>query len=241
MAYTPVTFVDGVTPLNAANLNRLEDGVEAVTPLAEGAIPKSVMTTKGDLLAASAAATPARVGVGTTGQILTADPAQAAGVKWAAPPATGAIPVKIVSPRSRDLQGNSFFASAGFTNMDLGHWQFVQDVEGRIYGIARLSGSISSVNVRLSVTGDGGVARWAVNYLAAKDGTSMNSALAATTPVDVSLTGGGVYLQKDALFAIAGLSTFTALYLEIVHDGAHANDTCPGNSILLDASLDPTG
>jgi len=29
MAYTPVTFVDGVTPLNAANLNKLEDGVEA--------------------------------------------------------------------------------------------------------------------------------------------------------------------------------------------------------------------
>jgi hypothetical protein len=30
MAYTPVTFVDGVTPLNAANLNKLEDGVEAL-------------------------------------------------------------------------------------------------------------------------------------------------------------------------------------------------------------------
>ena len=239
MAYTPVTFVDGVTPLNAANLNRLEDGVEAVTPLAEGAIPKSVLTTKGDLLAASAAATPARVGVGTTGQILTADPAQPAGVKWAAPPATGAIPVKIVSPRSRDLQGNSFFANAGFTNMDLGHWQFVQDVEGRIYGIARLSGSISSVNVRLSVTGDGGVARWAVNYLAAKDGISMQAALTALAAQDISVPAS--FVQKDALFAIAGLSTFTALYLEIVHDGAHANDTCPGNSILLDASLDPTG
>jgi hypothetical protein len=49
-------------------------------------VDKSTATTKGDILAATAASTITRVGVGTDGQILTADAASAPGVKWAAAP-----------------------------------------------------------------------------------------------------------------------------------------------------------
>jgi hypothetical protein len=52
---------------------------------ADGAIPKSLMDAKGDLIVATAADTVARVAVGgTNGHVLTVDSAEAAGVKWAA-------------------------------------------------------------------------------------------------------------------------------------------------------------
>ena len=56
--------------------------IAASTPV-NTAILKSLVTTKGDLIAATASATPARLGVGTDNQVLTADSSQTAGVKWA--------------------------------------------------------------------------------------------------------------------------------------------------------------
>ena len=52
-------------------------------------IPDSLLTTKGDIIAATGASTPARLAVGTDGHVLTADAASAAGVKWAAATAGG--------------------------------------------------------------------------------------------------------------------------------------------------------
>lgn len=45
----------------------------------------TLLTTKGDIYAASAAYTPTRLGVGANGTVLTADSAEATGMKWATP------------------------------------------------------------------------------------------------------------------------------------------------------------
>lgn len=45
-------------------------------------IPKSLVTAKGDLIAASATSTPARLAVGSDGQALVADSTQTAGLRW---------------------------------------------------------------------------------------------------------------------------------------------------------------
>ena len=52
---------------------------------ADAAIPKSLVTTKGDIIAATASATPARLGIGSNAQVLTADSTTATGLKWATP------------------------------------------------------------------------------------------------------------------------------------------------------------
>jgi hypothetical protein len=51
------------------------------------AILKSIIDAKADLIVGTAADTPARLAVGTDGQVLTADSNETAGLKWATPAA----------------------------------------------------------------------------------------------------------------------------------------------------------
>lgn len=66
--------------LSSDDLTYFRQGVET----AQAAIPKADLTTKGDLISRTSSAV-TRVGVGTNGQVLTADSAQSAGIKWATP------------------------------------------------------------------------------------------------------------------------------------------------------------
>jgi hypothetical protein len=61
----------------------------AVAVALTNAILKSLIDAKGDLIVGTADNTPARVAVGTDGQILSADSAQTAGVRWVDPPSGG--------------------------------------------------------------------------------------------------------------------------------------------------------
>ena len=54
-----------------------------------GAVREALVTAKGDIIAASAASTPARVAIGTDGQVLVADSTQSAGVRWGTAAAGG--------------------------------------------------------------------------------------------------------------------------------------------------------
>jgi hypothetical protein len=74
--------------LTSADLDYFRDGVTT----ANAAIPKSTVTTKGDLIVGTGSATVARVGVGNNTYVLTADSAEAAGVKWAASTGGASLP-----------------------------------------------------------------------------------------------------------------------------------------------------
>ncbi len=58
-------------------------------PSVEGGIQPTLLTTKGDIIVATGNATLVRQGVGANGTVLTADSAEADGVKWATPTAGG--------------------------------------------------------------------------------------------------------------------------------------------------------
>lgn len=94
-------------------------------------IPKALVDAKGDLLAATAADTPARLGVGANDTVLTADSSQATGLKWAAPaggdPAyeefldDAGTPYRVyIHPKNPDLATDDVLASYFFSGGDAG-------------------------------------------------------------------------------------------------------------------------
>ncbi len=72
-----------LTTVSATELGYLDGVTSAVQTQINAQIPKSTVTTKGDILVATGSGTIVRQGVGTDGQYLKANSAQADGVEWA--------------------------------------------------------------------------------------------------------------------------------------------------------------
>ena len=95
MAYSRTTVVDS-SPSGDSVKQAILDLDADVTGAFDGLndldtkkLAISTVTTKGDLLAAAASATIVRLGVGSNGQLLTADSSTATGIKWADAPSSG--------------------------------------------------------------------------------------------------------------------------------------------------------
>lgn len=90
---TELAFVDGVTSAIQTQMDAKASltGTETLTnktltnPVIASVINNTITTTKGDLISATAASTPTRLGVGANNTVLTADSAEATGLKWATP------------------------------------------------------------------------------------------------------------------------------------------------------------
>ena len=114
------------------------NSVKSAYDLANGALAKSIVDAKGDLIAATAADTVSRLAVGTNGQVLTADSTAATGMKWAASASTSLPAFSVHSASNQSVTQNTFtkitfgteefdtnsnFASSRFTPTVAGYYQ----------------------------------------------------------------------------------------------------------------------
>jgi hypothetical protein len=85
-------------------------------PSVEGGIQPTLLTTKGDIIVATGNATLVRQGVGANGTVLTADSAEADGVKWATPAAGGKILQVVMGSTSTNVSTSSgTYSDTGLT------------------------------------------------------------------------------------------------------------------------------
>jgi hypothetical protein len=74
------------------------------------AIQNAIVDAKGDLISATAADTPARLAVGANGTVLTADSAEATGLRWASAPAATFAGVSVYKSTNQSVSNATFTA-----------------------------------------------------------------------------------------------------------------------------------
>jgi hypothetical protein len=160
---------------------------------------------KGDLLTASADDTPARLAVGSNGQVLTADSAQTLGIKWATP-SSGSSAIGFTTAAMRvGATENRFYVAAynpvgisalgPFTALAVGRLYAMPFIPPRNTTIDRLAFEISStaaVNARIGLyTDDGNL--YPATRLADSGDISCNTAGLKTYTLTQALTAGTLY------------------------------------------------
>jgi hypothetical protein len=170
------------------------------------AIQNAIVDAKGDLIAATAADTPARLAVGTNGQVLTADSTAATGLKYATPyagtwtkVANGSIGA-VGSITFSSLSGNNFYVyMQGWSSTSTATLQ-VQINGDNASNYLNSGGDVSSVTNKITVSASIAAASQGYN------GIFFPASLGTQGHMVISGANGG--LQNDAGGAVISSITF---------------------------------
>lgn len=154
------------------------------------------------------------------------------------------IPIDLRTPRVSTLAGNAFWNVTGLTDHDLAYWEFVKDVEGKVYGLSAIPSNVAgtpngAIVLEIAANATTGDTRLQVGTKAVADAESLNpGALTDETAQDITVPG-TAYLRKTVSFTLTEtLAADDLLLVEVFHDGDHANDTLAVNTLLVGAWLE---
>lgn len=157
------------------------------------------------------------------------------------------LPLDLRNPQINANQGNSFTNVLGLTAYEASIWEFLKDVDGKIFGFVPIPANMAAtpnaaIILSLAANATSGVTRFSVATARVADGATFNvSSITSETAIDTTVPG-TAYFRKDVTFPASGNLAVTPVandifVVQIYHEGAHANDTLAVDTYLFNAYL----
>jgi len=194
------------------------------------AIQNAIVDAKGDLIAATAADTPARLGVGTNGQVLTADSTAATGLAWATPTTSGFKGASAYRSTVQSLSNSTLTAmlldtelfdtdSFHSTATNTSRFTIPAGLGGKYLCIGSIGYATNGTGFRvMNISVNGSVVRWS-NQIAANAsvtiGTEINSIVSVNATDYIEF-----FVQQNSGGSLNTASGSTDMFFQIQYLGA---------------------
>lgn len=161
---------------------------------------------------------------------------------------TTRFPVDFRGPDVIANPGNVFFGPIALTtptpDFQLGVWQMLENVEGRLYGLVTVPnviGGTPAAKIILTIAADattGDTRLQVLTRAVANSGESLNGALVAETAQTVSVPTTALEKEEVTFTLTNAPAAKDTILVEVFHDGDLAADTLAVPTLIVKAALE---